>query len=159
MALEDAYINAVHGRAPDPQWLSEISSTKKLGGVVGHSVFRPARRQELGGFLTRPRSRRAILLRYAAEAKLAYFSWHWRFAVIFSMAKVIFGKRGDPTRSALRPDAPMSSLSSCETFLGRIISIMASRTWPERLQDELGLPMKRLREEGMGLLICCHPSN
>src|ERR1700751_260253 len=27
MALEDAYINAVHGRAPDPKWLSEISST------------------------------------------------------------------------------------------------------------------------------------
>ena len=38
MALEDAYINAVHGIAPDPQWLSEISSTgfRKLVGVVGH---------------------------------------------------------------------------------------------------------------------------
>ena len=35
--------------------------------------------------------------RHAAEAKLAYFSWHWRFAVIFSIAKVIFGKGGDPT--------------------------------------------------------------
>jgi ABC-type proline/glycine betaine transport system ATPase subunit len=41
----------------------------------------------------------------AAEAKLAYFSWHCRFAVIFSIAKVIFGKRGDPTRSALCPDS------------------------------------------------------
>ena len=61
MALEDAYINAVHGRAPDPKWLSEISSTdfKKLmeSLVILFSSRLVKPNAHLSGFLTRPRIR------------------------------------------------------------------------------------------------------
>ena len=60
---------------------------------------------------------------HAAEAKVAHFSWRWRFAVIFSIAKVIFDKRGDPTRSIVARWLRGVSLNSCETSLGKIISI------------------------------------
>jgi hypothetical protein len=151
MALEDAYINAVHGRAPDPQWLSKISSThfRKLveSLVILFSSRLASETHILAVFLLdREVVERYYCCRHAAEAKLAYFSWHWHFAVIFSIAKVIFGKRGDPTRSALCPD-------SSEVFFELLRNlpwedhfhiIVASRTWPARLQDEFGLAMKRL---------------
>ena len=151
MALEDAYINAVHGRAPDPQWLSEISSTdfRKLveSLVILFSSRFLSETHILAVFLLdREFAQRYHFCRHAAEAKLAYFSWHWRFAVVFSIAKVIFGKRGDPTRSAWRPDTTevFFELLRNLPWEDHFHIIMASRTWPERLQDEFGLAMKRL---------------
>jgi hypothetical protein len=78
--------------------------------------------------------------RHVAEAKLAYFSWLLRFAVIFSIAKVIFGKRRDPTRSALRPDGSDVFFEFLRNLPWEDYShiIVASRTWPTRLQDECG---------------------
>src|SRR5271165_5388500 len=49
--------------------------------------------------LDREFAERYRFCRRAAEAKLTYFSWHWRFAVIFSVAKVIFGKQGESVAS------------------------------------------------------------
>jgi hypothetical protein len=84
--------------------------------------------------------------RPAAAATLAYFSWHWRFAVFFSIANVIFGKGGDPTRSALRPDSSdvFFELLRNLPWEDHFRIIVASRTWPARLQDEFGLAMRRL---------------
>jgi hypothetical protein len=55
--------------------------------------------------LDREVAERYHFCRHAAEAKLPYFSWRWRFAVIFSVAKVIFGERGYPTCSEFCPDS------------------------------------------------------
>jgi hypothetical protein len=106
MALKGAYMNAVHGRAPDPQWLNEISSTDLTRFVVILFSSRLASDTHILAalLLDREVAERYHFCRHVAEAKLPYFSWHWRFAVIFSIA-VIFGERGDPNCPALRPDS------------------------------------------------------
>jgi|ERR1700693_1047212 len=97
MALEDAYLKAVWGNAPDPRWLSGISSrdfrllVESL--VVLFSTRLAGETHILAAFLLDHEvAERYHFCRHAAEAKLPYFSWHWRFAVIFSIAKVIFGE-------------------------------------------------------------------
>jgi hypothetical protein len=88
--------------------------------------------------------------RHAAEAKLPYFSWHWRFAV-FSIAKVIFGKHADPTCSAFCPDSSQVFFELLQNlpWEDHIHIFTASRTWPKRLQDDFGRAMKKTREESM----------
>jgi len=104
IALEDAYIKAVWGNAPDPQWLSGISSTNFRLLVESLIVLFSSRlageTHILAAFmLDREVTERFHFCRHAAEAKLPYFSWHWRFAVIFSIAKVIFGEQGESVAS------------------------------------------------------------
>jgi len=67
--------------------------------------------------------------------------------VIFSMAKVILAKHGDPTRSALRPDGSdvFFELLRNLPWEDHFHMIVASRIWPASLQDEFGLAMKRLK--------------
>jgi hypothetical protein len=78
--------------------------------------------------------------RHAAEAKLPYFSWHWRFAVIFSVAKVIFGEHADSTCSGFCPDSSQVFFELLQhlPWEDHIHIFTASRTWPKRLQDDFG---------------------
>jgi hypothetical protein len=109
MALEDAYLKAVWGTAPDSRWLRGISSRDFRLLVESLVVL----------FSSRLPGETHILAAFLLD--------HWRFAVISSVAKVIFGEHADPTCSAFCPEAPRYSLSWCKTFLGRIIFIFLQR--------------------------------
>ena len=150
MALEDAYLKAVWGNAPDPQWLSGISSrdfrllVESL--VVLFSGRLSGETHILAAFmLDHEVAERYHFCRHAAEAKLPYFSCHWRFAVIFSIAKVIFGEHADPTCSGFCPDSSQVFFELLQhlPWEDHIHIFTASRTWPKRLQDDFGRAMKK----------------
>jgi hypothetical protein len=156
MALEDAYLKAVWGTAPDPRWLRGISSrdfrllVESL--VVLFSSRLPGETHILAAFLLDHEvAERYHFCRHAAEAKLPYFSWHWRFAVIFSIAKVIFGEHADPTCSAFCPDSSQVFFELLQNlpWEDHIHIFTASRAWPKRVQDDFGRAMKKTREESM----------
>jgi hypothetical protein len=74
---------------------------------------------------------------------------HWRFAVISSVAKVIFGEHADPTCSAFCPDSSQVFFELVQnlSWEDHIHIFTASRTWPKGLQDDFGLAMKRPEKE------------
>jgi hypothetical protein len=118
MALKGAYMNAVHGRAPDPQWLNEISSTDLTRFVVILFSSRLASDTHILAalLLDREVAERYHFCRHVAEAKLPYFSWHWRLQS-FSVSQSSLANVETRTAQHCVPIAQMSSLSSCKTFL------------------------------------------
>jgi hypothetical protein len=67
------------------------------------------------------------------------------FAVIFSVAKVIFGEHADSTCSGFCPDSSQVFFELLQhlPWEDHIHVFKASRTWPKRLQDDFGRAMKK----------------
>jgi hypothetical protein len=157
MAVEKAYFDAIVGIRPASLGLNELSG-RTFREIVeyfallfssrpsGQSRHIPARYfVDLG-----------IVFRYfytpaIAEAQLEFFSWKWRYAVMYCVATAILGlpeppgATPSPQKSEYSESFPFRDLlHSCVSPGQRLEILEASRAWPEPMQLRFWLAVKLL---------------
>jgi hypothetical protein len=132
MALEDAYLKAIWGNAPDPQWLSGISSRDFRLLVESLSFYSRAACQarrtswrrscsttkSLSDITSAVTRRKPSSLTSHGTGVLPSFSVSQRSFLVNTLIRLV---------QDFAPTAPRYSLSCCNTFLGKIISIFLQR--------------------------------
>jgi hypothetical protein len=120
---------------------------QKARGVVGYSVFKSARKPSahLGGFSYSTANSLSDIASAVVRRNRSSLTFHGTGVLQLFSASQRSSLANVETRATQHcaSIAPRSSLSSCETFRDSYI-IMASRTWPERLQHEFRLARKSL---------------
>jgi hypothetical protein len=150
-AIEKAYLDAIGGIPPASLGLKEAS----IGG------FRELVEYFVLLFSTRLtwQSRHIpaiffidwdIVFRYfdwpsVAEAELQYFSWRWRYAVMYCVATAILGlpeTPGAPPRGEHTEAFPFRHLLDFLSPTRQLEIVETSRSWPEPLQVRLWLAVQ-----------------
>ena len=153
MSLEKAYLDAIAGANPASLGFDDFSDCSFQGTLEYLVLLFSSRANWQARHIPARYSLNAdLVLRYSynpgiAEAQLEFFSWKWRYAVMYCVATAIRGLPQSDRATCVESSpyfdtVPFRGLLLHFAPIERLEIIDASRSWPEALQLRLWLAIR-----------------